>query len=181
MNTNGSELIAEHIYEQLKARNERLVLAESCTGGGVAAMLAQIPGISEYFCGSMVTYRPHCKRKWLGIKQNLIEVHTAESPKVVCEMASAILKICDEATWSASVVGHFDPNAAHNNIFVAIARRTKNGKIKCRKAVSHTIRDTLNRSEKHVEAIEVVLTIISRAILRQDMKKIKGRHKCNEK
>ena len=49
------------------------MLAESCTGGLVAATLAQIPGISEHLCGSAVVYRAPTKSAWLGIDQRLLD------------------------------------------------------------------------------------------------------------
>lgn len=43
------------LVEKLRHLQHRLVLAESCTGGLVAARLTSIAGVSEIFCGSMVT------------------------------------------------------------------------------------------------------------------------------
>jgi nicotinamide-nucleotide amidase len=157
--------IPKSLYETLKDRGERLVLAESCTGGAVAATLTQIPGISDYFCGSLVTYRPSCKRKWLGVDQDVIEAHTTESPEVACQMAIGALEACEEATWSAGVVGHFDPEAPHSDVFVAVARRTKKGNIKCKGSITHTMHQQGDRADKQAEVTEVVLTTISRAII----------------
>lgn len=162
MNTiSGS--ISQALYESLKSRGERLVLAESCTGGAVAATLTRVSGISDYFCGSLVTYRPCCKRKWLGVDQDTIEAHTTESPEVACQMATGALEACEEATWSAGVVGHFSPDAPHSDVFISVARRTRKGKIKC-KTITHAVKST-GRTEKQLETAEVVLTAISRAII----------------
>ena len=46
---------AQLVYQALQQRNLKLVLAESCTSGFAAAMLAGVPGVSGYFCGSAVT------------------------------------------------------------------------------------------------------------------------------
>ena len=58
---------AEVVATRLAERQERLVLAESCTGGLICATLATIPGISQWLCGSSVVYRETTKRDWLGI------------------------------------------------------------------------------------------------------------------
>lgn len=178
MNTLGiTSSIAKHIYDQLKERNERLVLAESCTGGAVAATMAQIPGVSEHFCGSLVTYRPCAKRNWLGVSQDTIEAHTTESPEVACEMAKGALESCQEATWSAAVVGHFATEP--HSIFIAVARRTAKDKIKCKKAVTYQVKSNEDRALQQGESVEIVLTTLSRAVLRktekEDSKKRKKR------
>ena len=173
---NISGTLAEHIYEQLKERGERFVLAESCTGGTVASVVTRIPGISEHFCGSLVTYRPCCKRNWLGVKQDTIEAHTTESAEVACEMAKGALEACIEATWSASVVGHFSPDAPHNTIYVAVARRKSKGKrskVKCKMAIEHDLKSGEDRYSQQMEATEVVLTALSRAIIQHDDKEKK--------
>lgn len=171
MNEDISGSLAKSVYEFLKERGERLVLAESCTGGAVSATLTQIPGISDYFCGSLVTYRPVCKRNWLGVSQDTIEAHTTESPEVACEMAKGALEACEEATWSVGVVGHFDPEAPHNLVFVAIARRSAKGNIKCKEAIEHSVRVLeKNRFAKQMEVVEVALTALSRKMLEKSQK-----------
>ena len=57
---------ATRLFDMLRDREVRVVFAESCTAGMVSATLAAVPGISDYLCGSMVTYRPEIKENWLG-------------------------------------------------------------------------------------------------------------------
>ena len=61
------------IYKLLKQSQLRLALAESCTGGLIAGQLAQIPGISEHFCGSAVVYRYDTKARWLGLSRRELD------------------------------------------------------------------------------------------------------------
>jgi nicotinamide-nucleotide amidase len=45
----------------LKKKGKTLSTAESCTGGKIAAVLTSIPGASEYFKGSIVSYATEAK------------------------------------------------------------------------------------------------------------------------
>ena len=48
--------LEEKVGELLKAKKLSLSTAESCTGGGIAALITSVPGSSEYFNGSIVAY-----------------------------------------------------------------------------------------------------------------------------
>ncbi len=117
-------IAAQRLVEKLRLQNLRLALAESCTGGMAAALLATVPGISNYFCGSAVTYRTQTKANWLGIATGLIEAHTPESPEISAAMALAVLDRTPEAEISAAVTGHLGPGAPPEKdgiIYVACA------------------------------------------------------------
>ena len=114
------------LVEKLRHLQHRLVLAESCTGGLVAARLTSIAGVSEIFCGSMVTYREATKREWLAISSADLQAFTAVSREVTREMGRAVLTATPEASIAAAVTGHLGPNAPggfDGTIFVAIIRR----------------------------------------------------------
>ena len=68
--TTGLKKIAHDVAACLRSQPRRIVFAESCTGGLVAATLA-IPGISDSLCGSAVVYRLDTKTRWLGIPGDL--------------------------------------------------------------------------------------------------------------
>ena len=55
------------IAKLLESQDRKLVLAESCTAGLVAASLGRIPSISRFLCGSLITYRDETKAAWLKI------------------------------------------------------------------------------------------------------------------
>jgi nicotinamide-nucleotide amidase len=67
-----------------------LSTAESCTGGKIAQLITSIPGASNYFKGSMVTYATEAKINLLGISSELIEKHSVVSREVVREMALSV-------------------------------------------------------------------------------------------
>ncbi len=110
----------------LSQPEEKVVLAESCTAGLVAATLARVPGISQSLCGSLVTYREASKMAWLGVEPGLLREHTAVSEQVTAAMVLGALARTPEATWSAAVTGHLGPGAPpelDGQIFIAVARR----------------------------------------------------------
>ena len=119
---------ARSLGRLLLQHGQRVVFAESCTAGLVAASLAIVPGISRCLCGSLVTYREASKTAWLGVDAQLIAAFTAVSPEVTAQMASAALQRTIEADWAAAVTGHLGPDAppgSDGTIHIAVARRLK--------------------------------------------------------
>lgn len=86
----------------------RLGLAESCSGGSLAARITDLAGASEYFAGGMVTYSNEAKAELLGVDPGLIEAKGAVSPEVAEAMAIGALKRFD-ADVAVSVTGIAGP------------------------------------------------------------------------
>jgi nicotinamide-nucleotide amidase len=70
----------------------RLALAESCSGGLMAARVTDLAGASEYFAGGVVAYSNEAKSELLGVDPGLIEAHGAVSPEVAEAMAAGALE-----------------------------------------------------------------------------------------
>ncbi|HET8814036.1 MAG TPA: competence/damage-inducible protein A [Solirubrobacterales bacterium] len=87
-------LDGETIDEQVAAllRGRRLGLAESCSGGLMAARVTDLPGASEYMAGSVVAYSNEAKVELLGVDAGLIEAHGAVSPQVAEAMAAGAIE-----------------------------------------------------------------------------------------
>ena len=62
-------------------------MAESCTGGAIAARLSALPGASKYFKGSAVVYHTKSKTQLLGVPEALVQEHTVVSKEVAESMA----------------------------------------------------------------------------------------------
>lgn len=60
--------------------------AESCTSGGIAAALTEIPGSSDYFKGGLVAYATEMKEQYLKVSPGTVAAHTVVSEAVVTEM-----------------------------------------------------------------------------------------------
>jgi nicotinamide-nucleotide amidase len=73
-------------------RGRRLGLAESCSGGLLAARITDVPGASEYMAGSVVAYSNEAKAELLGVEASLIEANGAVSPQVAEAMAIGALE-----------------------------------------------------------------------------------------
>ena len=87
---------------------QRLALAESCSGGLMAARVTDLAGASEYFAGGVVAYSNEAKTDLLGVDPNLIETHGAVSPEVAEAMAIGALNRFD-ADIAVSITGIAGP------------------------------------------------------------------------
>lgn len=100
---------SESLAKVLRKRGARLVLAESCTGGLLAALLTEIPGMSDLFCGSLVVYRDDSKRRWVGVRRSTLAWKSAVSAEVAEELVHGLLQETPEATVAASITGYLGP------------------------------------------------------------------------
>ena len=117
-----TELIGEYIYsyddEDLQSVVGRMLIqgnisiscAESCTGGGFAKALTDIPGISAVFDRGLVTYSYKAKQDELGVSQETLAKYTAESEEVAYEMAEGLSRVSgsDVAVAITGVAGPDD-------------------------------------------------------------------------
>ena len=78
--------LAGKVADTLVDRGLRLALAESCTGGMVAARLTDRPGASRYLDAALVTYSNEAKRTLLGVDPATLATHGAVSGEVAREM-----------------------------------------------------------------------------------------------
>ena len=81
------QTLAERLGEQLRTQGKRLALAESCTGGLVGHLITNVPGSSEYFWGSAVTYSYEAKERVLGVRRETLTRYGAVSAETAREMA----------------------------------------------------------------------------------------------
>ena len=89
-----SELLdaARRVVEASRAAGLRLAVAESCTGGLVAAALTEIPGSSDVLEAGFITYSNESKMALLGISEDVVETFGAVSIAVAWGMAQGALK-----------------------------------------------------------------------------------------
>lgn len=74
------------VGERLLEKGLTLGCAESCTGGNIAHKITMVPGCSQYFMGSLVTYSNEAKMNLLKVKSETLEEHGAVSEQTVKEM-----------------------------------------------------------------------------------------------
>jgi len=120
--------LAERAGHCLLARRWRVVAAESCTGGGVAAALTDVAGSSQWFERGYVTYSNLAKQQDLGVGAATLEAQGAVSAATVVEMAAGALEAsgADLAVAVSGVAGPDGGTAAKpvGLVWFALASRT---------------------------------------------------------
>jgi len=84
--------LARRVIEENAALGRKLAVAESCTGGLVAAALTEVPGSSAVFDRGFVTYSNEAKMQLLGVSEDVIDTFGAVSVAVAWSMAQGALK-----------------------------------------------------------------------------------------
>lgn len=122
---------ATRVLDFLRQRNARLVTAESCTGGLIAATLTAIAGASNAVEGGLVTYSNAVKMSVLDVAARTLEDHGAVSEAVATEMAMGALDCAENATISVAVTGIAGPDGGTQDkpvgtVCLCIMEGTKN-------------------------------------------------------
>ncbi len=83
-----------HIHEEIAnfliEKKITIAVAESCTGGLMSHLLAEIPGISSIFWGSVVAYSKDAKLKLVGVPEKIINKYGAVSEENAMAMATCM-------------------------------------------------------------------------------------------
>jgi nicotinamide-nucleotide amidase len=93
----------------LLSKGMRCAVAESCTGGGLAAAITDIPGSSKWFDSGFITYSNESKTRMLGVPTSLLLSCGAVSEAVVREMAERALRL-SHAHVSVAISGIAGPD-----------------------------------------------------------------------
>ncbi|AWB65879.1 hypothetical protein C2869_05230 [Saccharobesus litoralis] len=108
-NWSAITILSSEVGELLKQDNKTVATAESCTGGGIAMALTEIPGSSAYFTQSWVTYSNAAKVNLLNIPETILEQHGAVSESTVNAMAISALSQA-ETDYAIAVSGVAGPD-----------------------------------------------------------------------
>jgi nicotinamide-nucleotide amidase len=99
---------ARRVLNACRARGLKLAVAESCTGGLLAAALTEIPGSSDVLDCGFVTYSNAAKQAMLGVPASVLETRGAVSKETAEAMAAGALERSG-ADLSAAVTGVAGP------------------------------------------------------------------------
>jgi len=102
------QALAVELGELLLPQGLVVTCAESCTGGGVASAITDIPGSSQWFHTGFVTYANQSKQQLLGVDLEILSQQGAVSKVVVERMALGALKASD-ANIAVAVSGVAGP------------------------------------------------------------------------
>ncbi|QJR10385.1 Nicotinamide-nucleotide amidohydrolase PncC [Usitatibacter rugosus] len=101
--------LARQVGEVCKLRGRMLVLAESCTGGGLGEAITRIPGSSAWLDRGFITYSNAAKEEQLGVKVETLLTHGAVSEATAREMVLGALR-WSRADTAAAVTGIAGPD-----------------------------------------------------------------------
>jgi nicotinamide-nucleotide amidase len=90
--TDRDEKVEEVLGRLLKQNGLTLATAESCTGGYIAHLITSLPGSSQWYLGTVVSYANGVKTKVLGVPTTVLETAGAVSAPVVEQMVRGVLK-----------------------------------------------------------------------------------------
>ena len=103
-----NDSLAAVVLARLRTRGQTLAVAESCTGGGLGAALAAVPGASDVFLGGVIAYANAVKQGLLGVPAATLAAHGAVSDPVAQAMAEGARRATG-ADWALAVTGVAGP------------------------------------------------------------------------
>lgn len=99
---------AEQVAQLLKARKQTIAVAESSTGGLIAASLLAVPGASAYFIGGAVVYTREARRAVMGISDEAMK-GLRSSSEPYAQLLARTVRERHGATWGLAETGAAGP------------------------------------------------------------------------
>ncbi len=125
----NGDTLEEIVGRLLRGQGSTLSTAESCTGGMVARLITSVPGASDYFRGTVVSYANEVKEKVLGVKAETLRDQGAVSRQTVEEMAAGARKVIgtDYAIAISGIAGPTGgtPEKPVGTVWIAVATPQK--------------------------------------------------------
>jgi nicotinamide-nucleotide amidase len=124
MSGETGDIRAAAVVNRLIDRGETVAVAESLTGGLLAATIVEIPGVSAVFRGGLVVYATDLKTTLAGVPVELLTERGPVDPDVAIALAEGARARCD-ADWGLATTGVAGPDPqggkAVGTVFVAVA------------------------------------------------------------
>ena len=138
-------------------RGSKIVSAESCTAGMLAACLTELPGSSAFFEQGYITYSNRSKISVLGVDEKILEKHGAVSEEVAKQMAKGALNR-SMGNVAISITGIAGPGGSNYKPegLVCFAIAKKNGEIRVETIEYGPLGRSNIRSSAVVKAIELL-------------------------
>ena len=123
--TTRDETMGAVVLRLLKQQNATMATAESCTGGYIAHLITSLPGSSECYWGSVVSYHNNVKQNLLGVSAESIVNEGAVSETVVRQMVQGVLGSL-HTTYALAVCGIMGPDGGSaekpvGTVWIAVA------------------------------------------------------------
>ncbi|MEV0270792.1 MAG: nicotinamide-nucleotide amidohydrolase family protein [Hamadaea sp.] len=112
------------VVDVLIERGQTIAVAESLTGGLLAATLVEVPGVSRTFRGGLVVYATDLKAKLAGVDADLLAANGPVDPEVAAQLARGAALTCG-ADWGLGTTGVAGPDpqdgVSVGTVFVGVA------------------------------------------------------------
>ncbi len=117
--------LPQAVVQLLKDRHATVSVAESCTGGGLGALITEVAGSSEVFRQGFITYSNQSKTERLNVDSKLLESHGAVSEPVVKAMVLGCLEACG-SDYACAITGIAGPTGGSaekpvGTVWIAVA------------------------------------------------------------
>ncbi len=162
--------VAVEVVRLLTVKGETLAVAESLTGGLVAAEITAVPGASKAFRGSVTAYATDLKHELLGVDAALLAARGAVDPQVAGLMAAGVRKALG-ADWGIATTGVAGPEPQDGQpvgtVFVAVdgPLAASSGGIDGGKVAA--LRLNGDRAEIRMESVRSVLALLLEGLASQ--------------
>ncbi|MHB9858649.1 CinA family protein [Streptomyces sp. YIM S03343] len=154
---------ATDVVRLLTVRGETLAVAESLTGGLVAAEITSVPGASKVFRGSVTAYATELKHLLLGVDADLLAVHGAVDPQVAAGMAGGVRKALG-ADWGIATTGVAGPDPQDGQpvgtVFIAVEGPSGTLRGSARGGKVEALRLNGDRADIRMESVRSVLALL---------------------
>jgi nicotinamide-nucleotide amidase len=100
--------IAQQLGNLLTSKNEKIAIAESCTGGWISQIITEVAGSSVWFDRGFVTYSNASKIEMLAVNSKTLDIYGAVSAETALEMVNGVLTH-SSADCSVAVTGIAGP------------------------------------------------------------------------
>ncbi|MEV5318493.1 CinA family protein [Streptomyces sp. NPDC052687] len=155
--------IAVDVVRLLGVRGETVAVAESLTGGLVAAELTAVPGASKVFRGSVTPYATELKHRLLGVDATLLARHGAVNAQVAAQMAAGVRKALG-ADWGIATTGVAGPEPQDGQpvgtVFVGLDGPGAAGSGSAGGGKVESLRLNGDRAEIRMESVRSVLALL---------------------
>lgn len=106
--------MAEIVAQIMRKAGASIGTAESCTGGGIGAVISSIAGSSDYFKGGVTSYANEVKTGILGVQENTLKLYGAVSEETALEMVNGALKVL-HTDYAVAVTGIMGPGGGSDD------------------------------------------------------------------
>ncbi|MCX4856447.1 CinA family protein [Streptomyces canus] len=154
---------AAQVVRLLTVKGQTLAVAESLTGGLVAAEITAAPGASQAFRGSVTAYATELKHELLGVDATLLSQRGAVDPQVAAQMAAGVRKALG-ADWGIATTGVAGPEPQDGQpvgtVFVAVDGPSVGASDAAGGGKVTALRLNGDRAEIRMESVRSVLALL---------------------